>query len=79
MPRVLDTILDMFSSTALANLPPPQHIEMSQDMWLKLLSQTEASPTRPTEMPDTLFGMKVVVDPRMGPGEWKLVPPNPQA
>jgi hypothetical protein len=55
---------DFFSTTPLGNT-----IKVAPDVWAALLREVQ-----PVEHPRTCFGLTVVVDHDLQPGEWKMVP-----
>lgn len=54
----------------LSTSSPPFECQMSPDVFhhLRVAAITD-------RIPETVFGMKIVVDPALKPGEWKLVSP----
>lgn len=76
----MDDTLDQIGrarSELLSTTSQPLECKMSPDVFHALRVANVAD-----RIPETVFGMKIVVDPSMGPGEWKLVspskPPRPQ-
>ena len=69
---IIDDFSAMCNAARKLGHPTPQEIAVSQEKWDDLRCQV---PPR-TEAGNDFFGMKVVLDHSLAPGEWKLVYPG---